>query len=160
MEKGRYVDTVVTTLSRQRNRRKMCHGRDIRRRKYTAARRRRETDNVICLFFLIWVRRILRSVITVCVPLFYNFFFFTNSNLGLKLFGPKTLETAFLRAGARRSKLGERAGALDPRQAPRRGACERASTGCGRRTPDGLRPWARPREALFFFFCVDLADRI
>jgi hypothetical protein len=40
------------TLSRQRNQQKTCRG-DIRRRKCTVARRRCETDKVVCLFLFL-----------------------------------------------------------------------------------------------------------
>jgi hypothetical protein len=47
------VDTVGTRCRGRETDKKYVNGRDIRRRKHTAARRRRETDKVVCLFFLI-----------------------------------------------------------------------------------------------------------
>jgi hypothetical protein len=42
------VDTVVTRCRGRETDEKYVNGRDVRRRKHTAVRRRRETDKVVC----------------------------------------------------------------------------------------------------------------
>jgi hypothetical protein len=133
-------------LSRQRKRRKRCHGRDVRRRKHTAARRRRETDKVVCLFF------IYRCGVCRHVPFFLFFFcsfFLTNLKWPKAVWAETGRWTPdHLRPGARRMKPSERIWALDPRLPLRPGERERGEARC---TPNGLRPWAR-RAGFFFFF--------
>jgi hypothetical protein len=124
------MDTVVTRCRGRETDKKYVNGRDVQRRKHTAARRRRETGKVVCLLFFIylWCDRVLHTS-----PVFFFLL-----KIGPKLFGPVLRVGAdSLRAVTRANDRGQvRARSLEDTPARDRG--------------DGLGFSARNR-CLFFF---------
>jgi hypothetical protein len=132
------MDTVVTRCRGRETDEKYVNGRDVRRRKHTAARRRREMDKVVCLFFYIGVA---------CVQytsLFSIFFYCTK-------IGPKRKRPDQASSPRRPPRCCDRSGASAraPPDNLRASARERArASPGGRQSP----PLGERCGSIFFFF--------